>query len=359
MTASLPIVHGLTASYFTQKLLCYLRAKGIAHEFRVMDTRAFRRAGRNTGVLQMPAIEHADGHWETDSSRIMEAREEAGTATGPAMRPDDPATAFASLLLEDYGDEYLWRPALYYRWAFKDDNTLLSAHIAREMLADVRLPFFVKRRFLRARQRRHYLKNDGVTRANAKAVEALYLATLDALEPIFRARPFLLGQRPSEADFGFFGPLYPHFACDPTPGAIMRKRAPHVFLWVARMLSLTPDRIDTATPHLFPPPDLAPIFALIAGEYLPYLASNADAVRNGEKSVTFSSQGASFTVKPAPYRADCLTRLQARYAALDTNARGRIDTLLGAAAARILSSQSSITEAPRPGKSPRDRLWMR
>lgn len=355
MTASVPVIYGLTPSYFTQKLLCYFRAKGIAHEFRVMNMEIFRRAGRKTGVMQMPAVEHPDGTWETDSSLIMQAREDAGM--GPAIRPADPATAFASLLLEDYGDEHLWRPALYYRWAFKDDSILRSHHITREMLSDVNLPFALKRRFLHWRQRSHYLSGDGVTRANAKAVEALYLSTLDALEPVFRTRPFLLGERPCEADFGFFGPLYPHFACDPTPGAIMRERTPHVFLWVARMLALTPHDFANAPPHLFPPEDLLPVFRVLADEYMPYLDLNDEAVRLHAKFVHFNSQGAAFRVKPAPYRADCLARLRRRFAALDAPAKARINALLGQAASGILGADAANLDQPRAGTRPRDRLW--
>lgn len=357
MTSQRPRVYGLTASYFTQKLLCYLRAKGIAHEFHVMNMAVFRRAGRKTGVLQMPAIEHADGTWETDSSQIIASREDAGI--GPAIRPADPATAFASLLLEDYGDEHLWRPALYYRWAFMDDSILRSHHITREMLSDVRLPFTLKRRFLRLRQRRHYLAGDGVTPGNARAVEELYLSTLDALELVFKSRPFLLGARPSEADFGFFGPLYPHFACDPTPGAIMRERAPHVHLWVARMLALAPEDFADAPPHMFPPDDLSPIFKVLAGEYLPYLDLNDEAVRRSANFVHFNSQGAAFRVKPAPYRAFCLAELRRRFAPLDATAKTRISELLGPAAIAILAAKPFEIEQPRVGATPRNRLWGR
>lgn len=357
MTQKLPRVYGLTASYFTQKLLCYLRAKGIPHEFQVMNMAVFRRAGRKTGVLQMPAVEHPDGTWETDSSQIIATREDAGM--GPAIRPADPATAFASLLLEDYGDEHLWRPALYYRWAFMDDSILRSHHITREMLSDVKLPFPLKRRFLRWRQRRHYLSGDGITRDNARAVEALYLSTLDALEPVFKSRPFLLGARPSEADFGFFGPLYPHFACDPTPGAIMRERAPHVHLWVARMLALGPDDFADAPPHDFPPDDLAPVFRVLAEEYLPYLDLNDEAVRRRAKFVHFNSQGATFRVKPAPYRAACLARLRHRHATLDPAAMARINGLLGPSAIAILATAPGEIEQPGADARPRDRLWSR
>jgi hypothetical protein len=47
-------------------------------------------------------------------------------------------------LLEDFGDEWLWRPALYYRWAFREDARLMSDRLARGMLRDIPLPVALK-----------------------------------------------------------------------------------------------------------------------------------------------------------------------------------------------------------------------
>ncbi len=48
-------------------------------------------------------------------------------------------------------------------------------------------------------------------------------------------RPFLLGDRPTIVDFGFVGPMFRHFAQDPTPQELMREHAPRLYEWVARM----------------------------------------------------------------------------------------------------------------------------
>eukprot|EP01035_Chromulina_nebulosa_P009099 gene9100-12295_t len=93
------------------------------------------RAARATGMAQMPAIELADGRWMTDTTAIIawiEARR-----SGPEVTPRDPALRFYSLLLEDYADEWLWRPALHYRWSFQPDTALMGRRIAAEMLRDV------------------------------------------------------------------------------------------------------------------------------------------------------------------------------------------------------------------------------
>jgi hypothetical protein len=47
--------------------------------------------------------------------------------------------------------------------------------------------------------------------------------------------PFILGDRPSLADFGLLGPLYAHLYKDPVPGYIMRTRYPLVAEWCERV----------------------------------------------------------------------------------------------------------------------------
>ncbi|MFN4228421.1 glutathione S-transferase family protein [Parvibaculum sp.] len=354
-------VHGLTLSYFTGKLEAYLRAKGIPYRFAEMDTASFRRAGRATGVLQMPQIEMPDGRWLTDTTAII-ARFEA-EAEGPSMSPSDPATKFVSLLLEDYGDEWLWRPALHYRWSFPEDMTLMSSQIARTMMRDLKLPFWMKRQAILRRQRKVYLAEDGVTSETAPQIEALYLDTLDAMETVLAKRPFLMGERPVEADFGFFGSMFRHFSSDPTPAGIMRARAPHVALWVARLWAVSPREVAAARLPAEAPEDLAPIYAHIVSGYLPYLAANDRALAAGETYVSYEVQGIRWKVPVNPYRAHCLAVLCGHYENLDLVAREKVDCLLPGAAevlsARCRSNVSEVTPSGdgRMVSRPLDRQW--
>jgi len=47
--------------------------------------------------------------------------------------------------------------------------------------------------------------------------------------------PFVLGRKPSLADYGLLGPLYAHLYEDPVPGFIMRTRFPMVAEWCERV----------------------------------------------------------------------------------------------------------------------------
>ena len=108
------IVHGSTISYFTGKLEAALRYKEIPYTFKAMDAAAQKNLiPTRTGVFQMPAIELADGRWLTDSTPIIGWLDK--TYPAYALMPSDPLQRFFGLLLEDYADEWLWRPAMHYR----------------------------------------------------------------------------------------------------------------------------------------------------------------------------------------------------------------------------------------------------
>ncbi len=320
------VLYGMGCSYFTGKLEAYLQTKGIPFRFEEMDRRRFRACGKATGVLQLPCVETPDGTWLTDTTAIMEHFE--AREVGPRVRSGDPATAFASLLLEDLFDEWFWRPALYYRWAFAPDARQMSHEIALKLLRDVPLPLFLRRWFVLLRQRLVYLRKDGVTRETAPTIETLYLDTLRELDAIFAKRPFLLGDRPCEADFGLFGPFFRHFFCDPTPGALMRERAPHLVHWVTRLWKTRPEDVEGTAELSEVPADLGFFFGMVANDYLPYLEANAKAVAAGEETVRYRAQGVDWEIPSAPYRARCFAELKRRFEALDADATRAVATWL-------------------------------
>lgn len=359
------VVHGLNLSYFTGKLEAYFRAKGIDYRMAEMDTRGFAALGRITGVRQMPQVECPDGSWLTDTTLIIDHVEQFGIE--PVLTPRDPATAFIARLIEDMADETLWRPALYYRWAFRDDARLNSGRLARGMLRDVPLPLLLRRQIILRRQRRHFLARDGVTARTAPAIEALYLEALAAMEQALAFTPYVLGWRPTAADFGLFGPFFRHFFCDPTPARLMRDRAPRTLRWVARLWGADPSQLGTAPLPDHVPEAAAGLLRLVADHHLPCLAANADAVAEGRAKVNFEDGGASFVIPASPYRAWCLDRLRQGAAALDPLARSKVDDLLGPAAGVLRRPRQAcgvfvppaLPIAPGGGLRPVDRAWRR
>lgn len=324
-------LYGLSCSYFTGKLEAYLQAKGVPFQFIELDRSTFRDCAHETGVAQLPCIETPEGGWLTDTTPIIE-HFEGSFREGPEIKPRDEAAAFVSYLFEDLFDEWFWRPALYYRWAFTEDATLMSRQLARTLLRDVPLPLFIRQKFVLYRQKIVYLKNDGVTRETSPSIEKLYTSTLAALNEVFSRRPYLLGDRPSEADYGLFGPFFRHFFCDPTAGALMRNTAPEVANWVMRMWCLRPEHLADTAPIDSIPDDLSFFFDMVSNEYLPYLTANSEAVFRGQDSVSYTANGVAWHLPSAPYRVTCLNELRKRFRSLDAEAASRVREILSAGA---------------------------
>ena len=321
------VLYGSTISYFTGKLEAALRYKEIAYRLEPMRSQAQRGLiPQATGVFQMPALQLADGRWLTDSTLILQWLDDAYPSY--PLLPQDPVLRFVSILLEDYADEWLWRPAMHYRWHYAPDAARLSRHISQELLPDMPGPLWLKQFFVRQRQRRLFTVGDGVNAHTHAHVEGIYLNTLAALEAIFAARPFMLGERPSLVDIGFFGPMFRHFSQDPTPAALMHARAPHTQAWVARMWASRGSQMQgdlvQALPH-----DFASLLRDVSQAYLPYLLANAHAVAQGHQRFDVTLQGCAYRqVRTSRYRLLCLEMLQHQFAALSTAERADLEAVL-------------------------------
>lgn len=318
-------VYGVEVSYFTGKLEAYLRYKEIPYERISASPTALRR---RTGVAQIPAVRLADGRWLTDTTPIIAWLE--SHVPEPPVIPRDPLQAWFSRLLEDYGDEWLWRPAMHYRWDYAADRHLLRRKIADELGGGVPLPGFLKRLLISTRQRQYFTRGDGVTARTWDHVERGYLETLEQLRAILADRPFLLGGVPTLADFGFFGSMFRHFGMDPTPSTIMRETASEVYAWVARVWNARPSRTRGELVAGVPA-DWGPILASIGATHLPQLAANAAAWKAGRRRFALEVQGVRYeNLRTARYRVWCLEQLRAGFEALPEAARAEARALLEA-----------------------------
>lgn len=345
-------VWGLKVSYFTGKLEGYLRCKGIPYEFRSMTVADFRGAiRRNTGAMQMPAVELPDGRWMTDTSPMIDWFERQ--CPDFPILPKDPVQTFLCRLIEDYADEWLWRPAMHYRWSYPVSAKLLARQIVDEMAADVPAPGWLKRRRTEQRQRGNFVERDGVTDATRPHVEASYLKLLGWLNPIFDRRPYIFGAQPTLADIGLFGPLFRHFSMDPKPAVIMRETAPAVMEWVYRLWNARPLRMRGPLVSGVPD-DLMPLIKEIGETHLEALCANAEAWAHRKKRHGVTIQGVPYkNLATSQYRVWCLEKLQQRFAALEPAAQGEVRALLNAQGAlepllRIAQPNSGFDDSHAP-----------
>lgn len=332
-------IYGSRISYYTGKLEAYFRYKAIPYQ--LLGTEGNRRKILdNVGAVQMPIVERDDGRWMSDSTPILLQLEKEHP--NPSILPSDPVVHFIALLMEDYADEYLWRPAMHYRWNYSYDRELAASVLTDELTAHVRLPRFWKRRMIMKRQLGGFVTGDGVRNETWNHVEAGYLTALSNMSLLLKDRAFLLGDAPSLADFGFFAPMFRHFGQDPTPQEIMREQAPDVFAWVARMWNARSGVVADKGEANFvaaPPADIAPMLREICETHLEQLATNVSAYASGPARFSMTIQNCDYVDMPVSrYRVVCLEKLRTAFANLCDGDQDKIRALLSFPQAEILWS---------------------
>jgi len=324
-------LHVYDVSYFSGKMQAYLRYKEIPHRSHDVTIQELgTRIAPQTGLMEVPTVERADGVILRDTTAMIEWFEARYTQV--PILPEDPAAAFLCRFLEDYADEGLWRPALYYRWAFDKDALLNARRFTEEFLFYPPMPAFALRLQARRRQQTVYMAGEGITADNRPDVEQHYRDELRDLQAVFRSRPFLFGQRPSMADFGYFASMFRHFSIDPTPSRIMRDEAPAVYEWVARMWNARATRIGSgawAPTSGGLPEGLEPLLARAARRYLPVLHANARAVADGKDKYDATMDGRTYPgLTPVPFQAWRRNVLQRSLAALPDEALATVRNTL-------------------------------
>jgi len=323
------IVYGVDVSYFTGKFEAYLRYKEIPYEARDLDVYHYLwKVPRALGATQYPSVELPDGRWMSDTTPMI-AWLEQQYPPYPVI-PADPLQAFMALLIEDFGDEWLWRPAMHYRWSNPADARLASTKLAKGVLS-LPLPLASRRRWIAYRQTRKFVKGDGVEARTRAHMDGAYLRVLDRLQPALDQRPFLLGGHPTIADYGLYGSMFRHFSHDPTPARIMQDRAPAVWEWVARVWKARGSSLAAESLLDGFPDDLGGLLDEIGETHLPALVANARAHSEGRAKHGFTVQGVAYRDIPtSQYRVWVVEQLRARAAALAGEARTQVERLLRA-----------------------------
>ena len=337
-------VYKADISYFSGKLEAYLRYKEIPHTAIDCNQKTLRMIGNKTGTVKMPAIEMANGQWLYDTTPTIQWLEKKHPEA-PVL-PEDSALAFIALLIEDYADEWLWRPAMWWRWVPKASRVALGRRIAGEIMMAKSLTtpmgFICGRR-----QLREWLWDDGVNASNEEAVRDMLFRELEFLEPLFEQQPFLLGSHPSVADFGYFASMFRHFGNDPISAEVMRRDGPNTYEWLARLWNAKYTKLDSNVSWVWPEADYwQPLLQRIAKDYLPYLHQNALAFSNDKKR--FDYQGDSLTFRgtvTTDYRVWCRQELQREFSLLNTADQQRVEQLFAKAGGITSLHQGGVIDS--------------
>jgi glutathione S-transferase len=216
---------GSELSPYSVKVRSYFRYKKIPHEWVLRSSANQEEFQRYAKLPLIPLVVTPEGQGLQDSTPILEHFEKLYPE--PSIHPGDPALAFLSALVEEYADEWGNKPMFHYRWTYELDQQSAAERIARQMMPGLDeagiagVAQAVKSRMIPR------LKLVGSSAETRGTIEGSYLRQLDILEKHLASRKYLFGARAALADFGLYAQIY-ECSTDPTPGAILRERAPRV-----------------------------------------------------------------------------------------------------------------------------------
>ncbi len=272
-------LYGWHLSYFTGKVLCYLRYKQAPFVLQPVNLYTLtQRIKRETGAVVMPVMVTPQGRWIQDSSVIIDHIETLHPA--PSIIPGTPVQRFAAYLIEAWGDEW-WVPiAMHTRWSHPENYALFEHDAGRALLPH--WPGFIQRRAVRfiAQRLRRMLPSVGVRAEQFGVMDAWTEHMLDLLDAHFAQLPFLLGGRPTLADFGLVGTMYGHLGRDPWPARELIAKRAHLRAWLDRMAApAAPTRGAPLLPDDRIAPTLLPVLRAICTEFLPLIVGINEQVK--------------------------------------------------------------------------------
>jgi glutathione S-transferase len=304
-------IFGSELSPYSVKVRSYFRYKGLPHEWILRSPAVQAEFQKYAKLPLVPLVVTPEGEGVQDSTPILE-RFEAGRPE-PSVVPGDPALAFISALLEEYGDEWGNKWMFHYRWRYQPDAWSTAERIAQQMMGAQGTLAVAQARAAVAERMMGRLGFVGSNDRTQPTIEGSFKRALGLLEAHLQTRLYMLGGRPAMADFGLWGQFY-EAATDPTPGAIMRASSPKVMAWVQRMVS--PKAEGPFETWSVLAPTLMPLLKdEVAALFLPWSAANAAAITREDKSFEMTLGGAPWSQEPQKYHARSLAEIRRKYAA--------------------------------------------
>ena len=125
-------IFGSELSPYSVKVRSYFRYKGLPHEWIPRSPAVQAEFQKYAKLPLVPLVVTPEGEGVQDFTPIIERFEAAGSE--PSIVPDDPALAFISALLEEYGDEWGNKWMFHYRWRYQPDAWSTAERIAQQMM---------------------------------------------------------------------------------------------------------------------------------------------------------------------------------------------------------------------------------
>ena len=323
---------GAAGSPYTRKMLSVLRYRHLPYSV-YWGTGNIPEGYPEPKVRLLPTFFFPDGENGarvpvTDSTPIIRRLER--DYRGRSVIPTDPMLNFINNLIEDFADEWLTKAMFHFRWAheadWKNAAPLLvywGMNTAPAELADELAAQFAKRQI----ERLYVVGSNAVT---AETIESSYTRLIGILDDLIARKGFVLGARPSSADFALFGQLTQLAIVEPTSASITSETSQRVRAWVDIMEDLS--GLQPSDDDWFSAEEaseaLGPLLNEIGRTYTPAMIANAKAVMDGDTSFETEIDGRAWTQPTFKYQAKCLHWLREDHGKLSDNERGAVDALL-------------------------------
>lgn len=339
-------LYTMDLSYFSGKLEMYLRYKQIQFERIEPHAQEYETIlCTNTSSEQLPQMYDCrpttkhNKRWLRDTTFIIDhlERDLLISEKSLSVLPECKVQRFMMKLLEDYADEYCWRPAMFWRWEPSFDRKVMGLRFTYEFARTTQSRFLLVPPFLRPyllSLRQWLLSSHGEgcdTDEKKQVIVDQYYELLEIFESILKEQPYLFGNRPTLVDFAFAGPFFRHFSSDFTPRKIMQNIAPNVYEWIARLWNCTSDKMQNVDAN-FPAPKTLPkswdkLLKLLS-DYFEYYQLNSNAYAKKDKFFKWINKGHQFTVPVVHYRAWCNQQLSDEFNEYDSDTKNTILDIL-------------------------------
>lgn len=322
---------GVPGSPYTRKMLAYLRFRRIPYELLLGDQASVANLPEpKVNLLPTFYLPDKQGNIQAvvDSTPLIRRFEDEY----PKRRtvPDEPVLAFLNYLIEDYADEWLTKAMFHYRWYYAADIDMAAKILPRWSAVQAPEEQLQQRgKFVAERQiSRLYVVGSNDT--TAPVIEASYQRFLAIMDALIQKQPFVLGHRPSSADFGIYAQLTQLAKFDPTPARICLDQAPRVSAWTDIVDDLSGQPVsDTAW---MASEDVAAILGDLLAEigrvYVPALLANAAALQSGNKDMETVIDGQRWEQPTFAYQGRCLKWINEEYRKLDAKNQTQVDVIL-------------------------------
>ena len=305
---------GAPGSPYTRKMLSLLRYRRIPYTMLWGGHQNPPEGLPTPKVKLLPTFYFPDGEGDVeavvDSTPIIR-RLEADYA-GRSVVPGNPVLAFLNELIEDYADEWLTKAMFHYRWYFEADRDNAGPLLVYWSLPMLVAPEAQRMADMFSKRQTDRLYVVGSNDVTASTIEDSYLRFVDILDALLQHRGYVLGARPSSADFAIFGQMTQLAIVEPTSAALTRQRSARVRAWLDRVEDLS--GLEPAEADWFSPEEagevLRPLLSEIGRVYLPFLKANAEAAASGKPEFETVIDGKTWQQPTFPYQAKCLGTLR-------------------------------------------------